>query len=380
MEVPMPIIKKPKPINDYFPEDDLDESPDYNDYRCRKLFDDIDFDEDARFSSRFLDEAEFEETDDETYDEYRGFDEDDSIVDTALESEEEYEDVSEIANEMPLDANLSSKAFLNRDTCKNPLILACYHAIDDIPPLPIPSDVICDINVYSDTDKILEYIKTPGVDPRMKLWFESLVIAKNIRAIYYAVIRENVGWTSVCSIDDALSAGLQAVHNAINMYDVNYVNEYGQKTKFSTYMIKFVRNEVKKTHSKINTILKHERSLDVPLDTDEKNNSNAKRQVELVRDTRRNPEEELMSTEASKAVYAVLQHLDCMERFVMVHALGLTRTRNAMTQVQIGDYSGNSQANISKIKGDAETKLRKLREEHPEYLQLLLDAASTSAR
>ena len=294
-------------------------------------------------------------------------------------SEYEPEDVTENV-QLERDIKIASKMFLNRDTCKNPLLLSCYHAADEKPPLPLPSDVVTDINVYSDTDRIMEYIKMPGIDPKMKRWFESLVIAKNIRAIYYAVIRENSGWTSVCSFDEALSAALSAVYKAINMYDANYVNENGQKTKFSTYMIKFVRNEVKKTHSRINTILKHERSIDVPLDTDEKKNLNAKSQVELLRDHRRNPEEELMSTESAKTIYTLFSHLDCMERFVMIPTLGLTRTRNSMTQVQIGEYSGNSQANISKIKADAEAKLMKIKEKYPEYVQMLRDAARDSVK
>lgn len=154
-------------------------------------------------------------------------------------------------------------------------------------------------------------------------------------------------------VDELASVAMVGFTKALNHYDTE------RNVKLSTYAYNCMRNEILFFLRKENKHMVNNVSLNHVLSTDKDGGSF------VVEDTisaegidEVDPEEQLIESDSNKALLEVVAKLDDKERFIIINRFGLFNHK-VLTQKDIANQIGMSQANVSKIEKLILIKLQK---------------------
>jgi len=175
------------------------------------------------------------------------------------------------------------------------------------------------------------------------------VAEENMALIHYVLKKLNIAGIPY---DELFSAGQMGYAKALANYDKS------RAVKFSTYAINCIRNEILFFVRKEKKHLDNDVSLNKILSTDKDGNN--LQLEEIVADERlgtRSLEEIVLSQENRSMLLNALQYLKEEEQFIIIYRYGLDRGI-ILTQKEIANKVGMSQANVSKIQKNCLQKLK----------------------
>lgn len=175
------------------------------------------------------------------------------------------------------------------------------------------------------------------------------VAEENMALIHYVLKKLNIAGIPY---DELFSAGQMGYAKAIANYDKS------RAVKFSTYAINCIRNEILFFVRKEKKHIDNDVSLNKILSTDKDGNN--LQLEEIVADERlgtRSLEDIILSQENRSMLLNALQYLKEDEQFIIIYRYGLDRGI-VLTQKEIANKVGMSQANVSKIQKNCLQKLK----------------------
>lgn len=176
------------------------------------------------------------------------------------------------------------------------------------------------------------------------------LVKKNMRVVFYSV-QKMKSFFAMVPQEELESAAFLGYAKAVNAYDVN------RNVKFSTFAINCIFNEIKfclrkeRKHYENNISANHVKYED-------KNGSTLTIE-DTLKDEKMTPEENAQYKTTQKIINENLNYLSPTEKYVTVYRFGLDRGI-VLTQKNIADIIGMSQANISKIEKNCMEKLKTL--------------------
>lgn len=205
------------------------------------------------------------------------------------------------------------------------------------------------IEDFDNNEEIFRYIKNnPDMLQEKKDELLNKVAEDNYKTIYYIA---NKCATYSATIDDLVEAGQVGYAKAIHSYDPD------RGTKFSTFAINCIRNEIYFHLRKVKKHYYNDISTEATRHKDK--NGNDLRLEDILADNRDTPEEASRNEAIRKAIDEALKYLTPKERHVMIYRYALQGEKEK-TQNEIADLLGMSQANISKIEKNCLERLKEL--------------------
>lgn len=279
------------------------------------------------------DEYEYEdEYENEEYDnEYRE-DEEESI-----EYDEELENISESTEE--IDYTDDDEAEINEDDEG-----AAEEIIKELKAQGIEME-----DEFENNEEIFKYIKeNPDLSPEKREELLNIVAANNFNTIYYVA---NKFATYSATLEDLIEAGQMGYAKAIYSYDPS------RGTKFSTFAINCIQNEVKFHLRKVRKYYDNDISINAIRHQDK--NGNDLTLEDTLADDDSTPEEVARAEAMNIAIQDTLKLLSPRERHVIIYRFGLLGEKEK-TQNEIAELLNMSQANISKIEKNCLEKMKEL--------------------
>lgn len=130
-----------------------------------------------------------------------------------------------------------------------------------------------------------------------------------------------------------------------------------RNAKFSTFCTTVMHNEMVSLHTNVlNKLKQREEGFDEPVTSDSEVNNATKLDL-YIDPTQESPEERCRKKAEIDLLYATLNQLTPEQKFVAYCRFGLNGVRK-MTQVEIAEYMGMSQANVSKIESNLLVELK----------------------
>lgn len=175
---------------------------------------------------------------------------------------------------------------------------------------------------------------------------------ENINIIYYVV--KNFS-NSVLDDDEKISAAFLGYAKALDTYRTD------KDTKFSTYAVNCVRNEVSYASKKEKRHRMNNESMSKVISVDKNGNNLQLEDILLDVEDEQNQglESQLMTSEKNEKIKEIIYaHLNDRERYVLFHRFELYGYKSK-TQSELASEMEMSQANISKIEKSVLKKLRK---------------------
>lgn len=143
------------------------------------------------------------------------------------------------------------------------------------------------------------------------------------------------------SADDSRDLIWEGLRKALRGYNPKATN-----ANFSTYAFVCIKNETRTRLKAIYARNASEVSLDAPMGNDD-NGDKEMTMLDKIASERHDPEVERRQKQLENCMHKILAHLDPQTRFSLVNYYGLLGAP-MMTEAEIGDFMGMSQASVSK--------------------------------
>lgn len=182
---------------------------------------------------------------------------------------------------------------------------------------------------------------------------EKLVL-DNINLVYY--ILKKLGLYGLENMEKYYDLGVIGLVSGANNYDPTL------DIKPSTYLIKCIKNSI--LREKRNECRVFKFNLDNAISFDKQLSENFKVEDTIVSDI--NLEEDLLKKERYMELYAAIDLLSDMEKFIIIHTFGLLDFE-IFNQQQLAKYFNVSQSYISRIKKRIYIKLKNILEKDKLY-------------
>lgn len=202
---------------------------------------------------------------------------------------------------------------------------------------------------FENNEEIFKFIKeNPDLDPDKREELLNIVAANNFNTIYYVA---NKFATYSATLEDLIEAGQMGYAKAIYSYDPS------RGTKFSTFAINCIQNEVKFHLRKVRKYYDNDISINAIRHQDK--NGNDLTLEDTLADDDSTPEEVARAEAINIAIKDTLKLLTPRERHVLIYRFGLLGEKEK-TQNEIAELLNMSQANISKIEKNCLEKMKEL--------------------
>lgn len=202
---------------------------------------------------------------------------------------------------------------------------------------------------FENNEEIFKYIKeNPDLSPEKREELLNTVAANNFNTIYYVA---NKFATYSATLEDLIEAGQMGYAKAIYSYDPS------RGTKFSTFAINCIQNEVKFHLRKVRKYYDNDISINAIRHQDK--NGNDLTLEDTLADDDSTPEEVARAEAMNIAIQDTLKLLSPRERHVIIYRFGLLGEKEK-TQNEIAELLNMSQANISKIEKNCLEKMKEL--------------------
>lgn len=182
---------------------------------------------------------------------------------------------------------------------------------------------------------------------------EKLVL-DNINLVYYVL--KKLGLYGLENMEKYYDLGVIGLVSGANNYDPTL------DIKPSTYLIKCIKNSI--LREKRNECRVFKFNLDNAISFDKQLSENFKVEDTIVSDI--NLEEDLLKKERYMELYAAIDLLSDMEKFIIIHTFGLLDFE-IFNQQQLAKYFNVSQSYISRIKKRIYIKLKNILEKDKLY-------------
>lgn len=202
---------------------------------------------------------------------------------------------------------------------------------------------------FENNEEIFKFIKdNPDLEPGKREELLNIVAANNFNTIYYVA---NKFATYSATLEDLIEAGQMGYAKAIYSYDPS------RGTKFSTFAINCIQNEVKFHLRKVRKYYDNDISINAIRHQDK--NGNDLTLEDTLADDDSTPEEVARAEAINIAIQDTLRLLTPRERHVLIYRFGLLGEKEK-TQNEIAELLNMSQANISKIEKNCLEKMKEL--------------------
>lgn len=177
---------------------------------------------------------------------------------------------------------------------------------------------------------------------------------ENISLVYYVVkMFQNSG----IPYDELVSIAMVGYAKALNAFDTE------RDTKFSTYSINCMRNEILFFLRKEKGHMRNDVSMSLILSVDKNGNDlSLEETVSNLDNNEPSLEDNVLLSDDIQFLMSALDHLTPKERYIITYRYGLDRGI-IKTQKEIANHIGMSQANVSKMEKNILDKLKKILKE-----------------
>ena len=171
---------------------------------------------------------------------------------------------------------------------------------------------------------------------------------KNFKLVHFVA---NSFTSNIYTHEDLYAAGLLGFAKALKRYDIS------KGVKLTTFAVNCCRNEIRYFLRKENKYNNNTVSMNTIKHQDK--NGNDLTIEDTIADRALTPDEDLEKQIVSNVIAEAIKELSPIDRFVMTLRFGLDRGKE-LTQKEIAEYCGMSQANVSKIERNCLEKLREI--------------------
>lgn len=215
---------------------------------------------------------------------------------------------------------------------------------------------------YKQNEEIIQKLESPDLSEYEREQLENDFVKINRKLVYNIMHKlrrsASTALPPTLTEEDLKAAGMYGFTKALRSYNPNYTsaNNPSAKSSFSTYAYRCIENEMRQL---INSYRKSQMSEQSIEDTKGRNKDGGDgvKIIDLIPDRHKNPEEKLSSKSDSEHVQEVLKGLSPMAKFVLMTRYEI-KAGVKLTQKEIADYVGMSQANVSKIERSSLSDLK----------------------
>lgn len=180
---------------------------------------------------------------------------------------------------------------------------------------------------------------------------KNTIAEENLLLVYYVVkMFQNSG----VAYDELVSIAMVGYAKALNAYDTE------RETKFSTYSINCMRNEILFFLRKEKGHMQNNISMNTVLSMDKNgNNLSLEDTVSNKNSNEASLEHDVLVSDEIRFLRMGLEHLTEKEKYIITYRYGLDRGI-VKTQKEIANHIGMSQANVSKMEKNILDKIRRI--------------------